>query len=52
MYLLLRLNYKRLLQIEGASEVRKMETEIFNKLNKLETTLQRIQAPNMKSREK
>ncbi|CAB3989520.1 structural maintenance of chromosomes 1A-like [Paramuricea clavata] len=38
--------------IEGASEVRNMETEIFNKLNKLETTLQRIQAPNMKSREK
>ncbi|XP_028405600.1 structural maintenance of chromosomes protein 1A-like [Dendronephthya gigantea] len=38
--------------IKGASDVRNMEKDIFDKLSKLETTLQRIQAPNMKSREK
>ncbi|KAM7440579.1 Structural maintenance of chromosomes protein 1B [Porites harrisoni] len=39
-------------QLEDPAEIRNMMNELTNKVNKLQTTLQRIQAPNMKALEK
>ena len=39
-------------QLEDPAEIRNMVNELTNKVNKLQTTLQRIQAPNMKALEK
>ncbi|KAJ7391319.1 Structural maintenance of chromosomes protein 1B [Desmophyllum pertusum] len=39
-------------QLEDPPEIRNMMNELTNKVNKLQTTLQRIQAPNMKALEK
>lgn len=39
-------------QLDDPSEIRNMMNELTNKVNKLQTTLQRIQAPNMKALEK
>lgn len=43
---------QRLKQLEDPPEIRNMMNELTNKVNKLQTTLQRIQAPNMKALEK
>lgn len=39
-------------QLEDPSEIRNTMNELANKVNKLQATLQRIQAPNMKALEK
>lgn len=39
-------------QLEDPAEIRNMMNELTHKVNKLQTTLQRIQAPNMKALEK
>ena len=39
-------------QLEDPSEIRNAMNELANKVNKLQATLQRIQAPNMKALEK
>ena len=39
-------------QLDDPAEIRNMMNELTNKVNKLQTTLQRIQAPNMKALEK
>ena len=39
-------------QLEDPAEIRNMMNEFTNKVNKLQMTLQRIQAPNMKALEK
>lgn len=43
---------RNLKQIADPSEIRNMTNELSNKVTKLQTTLQRIQAPNMKALEK
>ncbi|XP_078369218.1 structural maintenance of chromosomes protein 1A-like [Oculina patagonica] len=43
---------RNLKQLDDPSEIRNMMNELTNKVNKLQTTLQRIQAPNMKALEK
>ncbi|RMX38379.1 hypothetical protein pdam_00005515 [Pocillopora damicornis] len=43
---------RSLKQLEDPSEIRNTMNELANKVNKLQATLQRIQAPNMKALEK
>lgn len=43
---------RNLKQLDDPAEIRNMMNELTNKVNKLQTTLQRIQAPNMKALEK